>query len=274
MKTNKKLLSTIPYLKTLIPTLLTILLLIIGIFVIVIPQFEKIIMDRKREMIRELTNSATGIIDNWYKLYKEGNISEEEAKNSSVMFIQNLRYGEELKDYFWITNSVPEMIVHPYRPDLNRKNLKDFKDSHGKKLFVEMAKKVEQQGEGYVDYMWQWKDDSTRIVPKLSYVKAFAPWNWVIGTGIYIEDVKLEMAALERNIITLSFIITALSSILLIYIAVQNLKSELKRKNAEDELKESREKYRMLVEASGEGLIMILENGQVFFNKTLHKMLE
>jgi PAS domain S-box-containing protein len=273
MKTTKKNEANISYLKTLLPTLLTIGLFIVATFVIVIPQFENIVMDRKREMIRELTNSTISMINNWHQLQMNGAISEEEAKQSAIQFIRSLRYGEELKDYFWVTDLYPNMVVHPYRPYLNGKELKSFEDSHGKKLFVEMVDTVKSSGEGYVDYMWQWKDDSLKIVPKLSYVKKFAPWNWVVGTGIYLEDVKEEISRLEKKIITISIIITALSALLILYIAFQNLKSEKRRKLAEDELKESRERYRMLVEASGEGLIMILENGQVFYNKTFYSMI-
>ncbi len=261
------------YLRILLPTLLTIILLIVAIFIIVIPQFEGIVIDRKREMIRELTNSTISMINNWHQMELNGELTKSAAQAKAIDQTSNLRYGNELKDYFWITDMNPNMIAHPYRPDLNGKDLSNVKDSHQKVLFVEMVKVVEKYGEGYVDYMWQWKDDSDKIVPKLSYVKKFEQWNWVVGTGIYIEDVKEEMARLEQKIITISIIITILSSMLLIYIAYQNLKSERKRKEAEEELRESREKYRLLVEASGEGLIMILENRQVFYNKTFLSML-
>jgi PAS domain S-box-containing protein len=273
MKLIKKNIKDISFVKVLLPTLITIALLITAIFVVVIPQFENIIIDRKREMIRELTNSTISMIERWYKLEKEGRLNTADAQNSAKQFVKSLRYGDDQKDYFWITDLVPNMIVHPYKPELEGKSLKKFEDSHGKFLFVEMVNVVRKNGEGYVDYMWQWKDDSLKIVPKLSYVKMFEPWNWVIGTGIYIEDVKQEISNLERNIISISVIITILSSILLIYIAYQNLISEKLRKQAEDELKESRERYRMLVEVSSEGLIMILDNGQIFFNKTFYQML-
>ncbi|MFO7524015.1 MAG: DUF294 nucleotidyltransferase-like domain-containing protein [Ignavibacteriaceae bacterium] len=273
MKKQNTVSKSITYAKVLFPTLMTIGLFIVALFWVVIPQFEKIILDRKREMLRELTYSAESMVTNWYRLELSGELSTAQAKQSAINQIKTLRYGEELKDYFWLTDLHPTMLTHPYRPDLNGKDLTEVYDSRNKKLFVEMVRVVNEKGEGFVDYMWQWKDDSTRIVPKLSYVKKFEPWGWVIGTGIYIEDVKEEIAQIEKNIITISILITALSSVFLFYTAFQNYHSERKRRIAETELSESRERYRMLVETSGEGLIMILENQQVFFNKAVYNLL-
>lgn len=273
MKKSEPVSKSITYVKVLFPTLMTIGLFIVALFWVVIPQFENIILDRKREMLRELTYSAESMIYNWYRLEMNGNLSRSTAQESAVDQIKTLRYGDELKDYFWVTDLHPTMLTHPYRPDLNGKDLNEVYDSHNKKLFVEMVNVVNEKGEGFVDYMWQWKDDSTRIVPKLSYVKKFEPWGWVIGTGIYIEDVKEEIAQIEKNIITISILITILSSLFLFYTAFQNYHSERKRRIAEAELSESRERYRMLVETSGEGLIMILENQQVFFNKAVYNLL-
>ena len=273
MKKHNPVSKSITYVKVLFPTFMTIGLFIVALFWVVIPQFEKIILDRKREMLRELTYSAESMINNWYRLEMNGELNRSKAQESAVDQIKTLRYGDELKDYFWLTDLSPTMLTHPYRPDLNGKDLTEVYDSHNKKLFVEMVNVVKEKGEGFVDYMWQWKDDSTRIVTKLSYVKKFEPWGWVIGTGIYIEDVKEEIAQIEKNIITISILITVLSSLFLFYTAFQNYHSERKRRIAEAELSESRERYRMLVEASGEGLIMILENQQVFFNKAIYNLL-
>lgn len=231
MKKQNPVSKGITYVKVLFPTLMTIGLFIVALFWVVIPQIEKIILDRKREMLRELTYSAESMINNWYRLEMSGELNRSQAQESAVDQIKTLRYGDELKDYFWLTDLHPTMLTHPYRPDLNGKDLTEVYDSRNKKLFVEMVNVVNEKGEGFVDYMWQWKDDSTRIVPKLSYVKKFEPWGWVIGTGIYIEDVKEEIAQIEKNIITISILITVLSSLFLFYTAFQNYHSERKKKN-------------------------------------------
>jgi len=231
-------------------------------------------MNGKREMIKELTNAAVSILSKYENDERNGLLSRDEAQKTAISRIQYLRYGEENKDYFWITDMYPVMIVHPYRPDLNGKDLNDFSDPHGKKLFVEFVKTVEQSDHGYVDYMWQWKDDSTHIVPKLSYVSIFKPWNWVIGTGVYIEDVKKEIKALTQRLLWISTGISGLIALMLFFITQQSLASEKKRIEAENELFESKEKYKTLVEAATEGLIMIIDGKISFSNSVISRLIE
>ncbi|MBU1100421.1 MAG: cache domain-containing protein [Bacteroidetes bacterium] len=229
-------------------------------------------LDRKREMINELTNSAWSILDEYYQLEQTGGLTRAEAQENATAVIKDLRYGDEGKDYFWITDQHPTMIMHPYREELNNTDLSNYQDPEGKKLFVDFVKVVKIGDEGFVDYMWQWKDDSTLIVPKLSFVKGFTPWGWIIGTGIYIEDVKEEISNLTGNLIYISFGILSLLGVLLFFVTQQSLKIEHAREEAEDNLIESEAKYRALVEASTEGLVMMLDNEFVYANNTLYSM--
>jgi PAS domain S-box-containing protein len=260
------------YLKIILPTILSILLFTLTIFLIIIPRFQLNILDGKRAMIKELTNSAWSILSKYENDEREGLLTREEAQKTAISRIQYLRYGEENKDYFWITDMTPKMIMHPFRNDLNGKDLTNFTDPHGKRLFVEFVVTVKKSEHGYVDYMWQWKDDSLHIVPKLSYVKIFKPWNWVIGTGIYVEDVKKEISSLTKRMIWISIGISILIALMLSYIIKQSLNIERKRIQAENELHESQEKYRTLVEAATEGLIMLIDGKISFSNNVISKM--
>ncbi len=259
--------------KILLPSILTILLFILTLFLVVIPHFQQNIMNGKREMIKELTNSAWSILSKYENDERTGLLTRTEAQKTAISRIQYLRYGEEGKDYFWITDLYPVMVIHPYRTDLNGKDLTNFSDPHGKKLFVEFVKTVKESGQGYVDYMWQWKDDSLHIVPKLSFVKAFEPWGWVIGTGIYVEDVKKEIKALTQKLLWISVGISILISFLLFYISRQSLKTEYKRLEAEKELHESKDQYRTLVEAATEGLILLIDRKISLSNNLFSKMI-
>jgi PAS domain S-box-containing protein len=260
-------------LNILLPVLLTLVLFVVALFQIVIPRFEGIVMERKREMIREMTHVVWHIADHYRSEVREGRLTEEQARQSAIDQVRNMRYGSDAKDYFWIIDFGPRMIMHPFREDLDGQDLSEFRDLNGKKLFVEIVRVVEEQEEGFVDYTWQWKDDSTRIVPKLSHVTPYRPWGWIIGTGIYIEDVKEEIADLQSNVVNISLWITASVSLLLVFIAVQNLRSERRRRKAEDELREAKERNEALVEASTEGLLMMLNGEEMYYNKTLLSML-
>lgn len=256
-----------------IPSILTVVLFIISMYVFIIPSFENNIMNKKREMLRELVNTTWSLVEEYNQDYKNGLISLEEAQSLSIRRIEKIRYGDENKDYFWIIDKFPHMIMHPYRKELNGTELTNYKDQAGKLLFVEAVNTVDSLGEGFIDYMWQWKDDSTRIVPKLSYVRNYAHWDWIIGTGIYIEDVKEEIKVLKTRLIKITLIILAIISIIILFIIKQSLNIEKRRKVIEDKLKASRKKYQSLVEASIDGTILIIDNQIIFSNMKFNKML-
>ncbi len=90
------------------------------------------------------------------------------------------------------------------RTVLNGQDVSQFTDPRGARIFVKFAEIVREQGGGCVDYVWQWKDDPTRLAPKESYVQGFQPWGWVIGTGLYTEDVQAEIARIEANLLRIS----------------------------------------------------------------------
>ncbi|MCP5107103.1 MAG: chemotaxis protein, partial [bacterium] len=143
--------------RIILPTLLAVGLFIISIFAVIIPAFRSNIMDRKREMIRELTNSAWSVMLEYAEEEKSGRLSREEAQKRAVTDIRFLRYGQERKDYFWITDMHPRMVMHPYKPQLEGEDLsgKQGEDPTGKKLFVEMVEVCKKNAGGYVEYMWQ-----------------------------------------------------------------------------------------------------------------------
>jgi PAS domain S-box-containing protein len=241
------------------PTLLAMGLFVTALFAIFLPTFGRVLMDRKREMIRELTNSAWSILASYERDEKAGRLTRAQAQEMAIDRIRSLRYGREGKDYFWLQDMYPRILMHPYRPDLEGDDVSPFTDPRGEKIFVAFADLVRRQGDGYLDYVWQWKDDPSRLAPKESYIKGFAPWGWIIGTGLYLDDVHDEIMRLERRLIHLSVGIFVVVALLLIYVMKQSLRLERDRFEAEESLRASTERYRSLVEATTEGTLLVLE---------------
>jgi PAS domain S-box-containing protein len=260
------------FLSIVLPSIIAIALFILTIFLVILPTFEQNIMDKKKEMIAELTNTAWSLLEEYQQEYLNQNYTIEEAQRIAAYRIEQIRYGGENKDYFWIIDEHPNMIMHPYRHELISTDLTTYQDPNGKRLFVEAANIVVQKGAGFIDYMWQWKDDSTRIVPKLSYVKGYAPWGWIIGTGIYLEDVKEEINILKNRLLRISLLIILIIAIILSYAIHQSLLIENKRKVAEARLVFSRQKYKSLVAASTEGTLMILNQKIIFSNVKFNEL--
>ncbi|HRT74459.1 MAG TPA: cache domain-containing protein, partial [Spirochaetota bacterium] len=179
--------------KIFISSAVIILLFISALGLFLLPRIRTCIVDQKKQKLKEVTEVGISILQNCYMKSKNGTLTEEEAQAQAIDLINALRYGPEGKDYLWINDFHPTMIMHPFNTALNGTDLSDYKDPHGKAIFVEFVKVCKEKGKGYVDYMWQWKDQKDKIVPKISYVQSFNQWGWIIGTGIYINDVNDEI---------------------------------------------------------------------------------
>lgn len=257
-----------------IPTIIAISMFVITFYLILIPLFERSMMDRKKEMISELTNAAWSVLSEYQEAYHNGEISLDEAQEKASEHVGKMRYGSEQKDYFWIITNSPKMIMHPYRPELNNTDLSNFSDNHENKLFVDAANLVKKEGEGFIQYYWQWKDDASKISPKLSYVKGFSDWNWVIGTGIYLDDVEMEISQLKKTLLKISFTIILFIGFILLYVLRQSRIIEEKRLKAEKQLLSSIQKYKSLVNASTEGTLMLVDEKVVFANNKFTKLFD
>jgi PAS domain S-box-containing protein len=255
------------------PSLLAIALFVAAIYAVFLPTLERSLMDRKREMIRELTSSAWSLLAEANRQEQTGLLTRQQAQDLAKSRIASLRYGREGKDYFWVQDMHPRMVMHPYRTDLNGQDVSDFRDPRGNRIFVEMADLVRRRSEGYIEYVWQWKDDPLRMVAKESYIRGFEPWGWIIGTGIYVDDVNQEIARIESNLVRASLVIAGIVALLLLYVIKESLRLERDRSRADQARHELTERYRSLVEASTEGTLLVLDDRCRYGNPVLLEML-
>jgi len=176
--------------------------LFIGLIVmVVIPTLREEIYHEKETMTREMVTVGLNVLERYYEMEQEGILNEDEAQEQAIQTIEAMTFGDNNQDYYWINDFHPKMIMHPFRPDLEGEDLTYYEDPDGLNLFVEFVRVCEEQGSGFVPYQWQYYDDTERIEPKLSYVAEFEPWEWIIGTGVYIHDIDEAVGATTNTVV-------------------------------------------------------------------------
>jgi methyl-accepting chemotaxis protein len=109
--------------------------------------------------------------------------------------------------------------MHPTTNDLNDRNLSDYEDPYGNKIFQITVDLAQNKEGGFFEYWWKAKDGD-HVVPKYSYVKPFKKWGWIVGTGIYVEEVDAQFKVLMQEVILILAVITAVFIIIIILITV------------------------------------------------------
>ncbi|TCS38334.1 methyl-accepting chemotaxis sensory transducer with Cache sensor [Paucimonas lemoignei] len=167
------------------------------------------LLDERKTSVQRAVESAHGVLQYYHEQASKGAMPEEEAKRQAIAQIKRLRYSGT--EYFWINDMHPRMVMHPIKPELDGKDLSDNKDPNGKRLFVEFVETVKAKGSGFVMYEWP-KPGQSAPVPKASYVSGFAPWGWVIGSGVYIDTVT---AAFWERLVRFALVALALCGVLI-----------------------------------------------------------
>ncbi|MBN9421987.1 MAG: chemotaxis protein [Candidatus Accumulibacter sp. 66-26] len=166
-------------------TIATIVGLCVLFTALLINEKAQLLSDRQ-EKVRNLVEVAHATVAHFEKLARDGKLPVEEAQKQAMDVLRDMRYDKT--EYFWVHGLNEVMIMHPIKPELDGKILNQMKDPSGKLFFVEFNNVVKAKGAGFVDYLWP-KPGFDAPVPKISYVKGSADWGWVIGSGIYIDDV-------------------------------------------------------------------------------------
>ena len=257
--------------KIFMPVLISMFLFIGTFFGYILPKVEAHLMDRKREMIHALSEAAMSSIRYYADLAEQKVITVNQAQKQTIAHLRSLRYGPEGKDYFWINDTHPTMIMHPYRPDLEGQDVTETVDPAGKKLFQAFLQTVKKSGGGYVSYHWQWQDEPERIFSKISYVQEYKPWHWIVGTGVYVEDVRGQIAHITKRMTLIFLGILAVISMLSVYIVWQGAAGEAHRRDIEESLQKSENKYRLLAETAREIILLFDSNLKISYANTAWK---
>ncbi len=222
---------------------------------------------REREhMTRHLVQSAHSIVAFYHGLALQGKITQEEARSTARDALKSMRYDDQDMEYFWINDMHPRVIMHPIKPELEGKDVSGFRDPNGNRLFVQFVETVRKQNSGFVYYLWT-KPGFEKPVLKVSYVMGFEPWGWVIGSGMYLDDVNAAFWSSTRNYALAGFFMFSLVLAMSLLVARSITRNE-------EALRISEEKFSKAFHVSPDGVAITRWDGYfIDVNDALLQML-
>ncbi|WP_025109554.1 methyl-accepting chemotaxis protein [Pseudomonas sp. H1h] len=191
-----------------------VMLLTLG--VLMLKQIHDDLYHAKAQKTQHVVQTASGLLTYYHDLETTGTLTRDAAQKQALTAIRGLRYDQS--DYFWINDLTPVMVMHPTNPKLEGQNLSAIRDPDGFAVFNEMVAIAKSQGAGMVDYRWP-KPGASEPVAKTSYVKLFEPWGWVLGSGVYIDDVQSEFRGQVIKATVIGLAIAVIMALLVILIA-------------------------------------------------------
>jgi len=169
--------------------LIVAVLMLMTLGMLMLKQIRDDLYQAKAQKTQHVVQTANGVLVYFQGLESAGSLDRATAQKQALSAIRNLRYDQS--DYFWINDLTPVMVMHPTNPKLDGQNLAAIRDPDGFAVFNEMVAIAKAKGAGMVNYRWP-KPGASEPVQKTSYVQLFQPWGWIIGSGVYIDDVQTE----------------------------------------------------------------------------------
>ncbi|HJW10168.1 MAG TPA: cache domain-containing protein [Albitalea sp.] len=153
---------------------------------------ESAYMAAKEAELRHYVDIAQGTIAPLYDTRRD----DEEVRQQALQLLQSLDYG--LDGYFFVFDVAGRAIMHPRQPELVGRDLWNLHDTNGVPVVQQLIARGHEGG-GFVRYLWQ-KPSTHALAPKLGYAITLPRWNWIIGTGLYLDDVHATLAQLDRQV--------------------------------------------------------------------------
>lgn len=195
------------------------------------------LLEERKDLLRTVDEVAVSIVQKRFADVQNGALSEDEAREAALAELAGVRYGES--GYLWVNDLQQVVLMHPIKPELNGKDVTDMKDPDGKALWVEFVNVAKAEKSGFVDYRWP-KPGIDEPVRKLSHVTLFEPWGWVIGNGVYVDDLDAKVWASAKKTAAIAaagclfMVIGALSIIRSVTRPIRHLQTAMNKIAAED----------------------------------------
>ncbi len=237
----------------------TIAIIMAGMMFYYLPLLKGKLLDEKKMAIKDLIDVAYALTASYEAKVKTGELKPEEAKQRALADIRSFRFKDN--DYFFIMDANCKMVMHGVKAEMEGKEYANEKDAQGKHFFREMAQVGKEKGEGFVEYVWP-KSGNSKPVPKLTYVRNFRNWEWIIATGIYIDDVHAETAKIQWQLIIGTLACAGLILVIAYFVARKIKQALGEAVRAANDLSEGNLMVELLVNSADETgkLLMAMDN--------------
>ncbi|PMY39135.1 MULTISPECIES: methyl-accepting chemotaxis protein [Pseudomonas] len=196
--------------------LIVAVLMLMTLGMLMLKQIHDDLYQAKAQKTQHVVQTANGVLAYFQSLESAGSLDRATAQKQALSAIRGLRYDQS--DYFWINDLTPVMVMHPTNPKLDGQNLSAIRDPDGFAVFNEMVAIAKAKGAGMVNYRWP-KPGASEPVQKTSYVQLFQPWGWIIGSGVYIDDVQAEFRSQVVKASVVGIAIALIMALLVLLIA-------------------------------------------------------
>lgn len=265
------------FFKIIIPFIILLILYLLFVYGMIIPTLEKNLYNEKISTTKRLSQLLYSDLSTRNEEILQGLVSEEEHKQRVIRRYEKLRFGKDNSDYFWIMDERGYIIMHPYIKSIVNVDPKTARGPDGillNKLLDMINETVKDNNSGLVEYMWQFNENPNILTKKISWVTKFEPWNWVIGAGVYLDDIKKDISIWKKKLLLYGSLMIALSMLINLLISIKSIKLKISEQEALKKLIKSEDRIKTTLLSIGDAVISTDTSGKIIqINKIAKQIL-
>ncbi|MCK9328856.1 MAG: cache domain-containing protein [Candidatus Cloacimonetes bacterium] len=265
------------FFKIIIPFIILLILYLLFVYGMIIPTLEKNLYNEKISTTKRLSQLLYSDLSTRNEEILQGLVSEEEHKQRVIRRYEKLRFGKDNSDYFWIMDERGYIIMHPYIKSIVNVDPKTVRGPDGillNKLLDMINETVKDNNSGLVEYMWQFNENPNILTKKISWVTKFEPWNWVIGAGVYLDDIKKDISIWKKKLLLYGSLMIALSMLINLLISIKSIKLKISEQEALKKLIKSEDRIKTTLLSIGDAVISTDTSGKIIqINKIAKQIL-
>ncbi len=200
-------------------------ILVSSSLVVTLTTIKRELMDTNKAGVQNIVNAVYNLVDGYSNKVTRGELSLEDAQKMALADVANMKY--QGSNYIWVTTYNDDMLSHP---TLAGQSISSVADKNGVRFFHDGVVLAKDKGEGFVDYHWTKQGESElKVFPKVSYFKSFPKWEWVIATGVYVDEVDNEVLNAFLQILFINIIMLVLVILAVIFTVVKDIVNSMQK---------------------------------------------